>query len=288
VIRAHPVDVLLRVGGTADAADLVALCGRPALRRAVADGTVVRLARGRYAMPLTPDPRRAAARLRGVVSHTSAAQHWDLAVLRAPDRPHVTIDPRRGRVTAGAAVLHWSRLADCEVHDGVTSPLRTVLDCARTLEEAPALAIADSALRQQLVGRDELLTAAAAVRGAGRRRAIWVAENADPRAESPLESALRAIVLVHRLFGFEPQVVVADDGFFARVDLAHRRLRVVLEADSFEHHGTRGALVRDCRRYDELTVRGWRVLRFAWEHVMFEPQWVAATVGALVRPARCA
>ena len=99
---------------------------------------------------------------------------------------------------------------------------------------------------------------------------------------------MRAIVLQARLRGFEPQVVISDDGFSARVDLAHRRLRLVLEADSFEHHGTRGALVRDCRRYDELTVRGWRVLRFAWEHVMFEPEWVAATVGALVRPARCA
>jgi very-short-patch-repair endonuclease len=288
VVRAHPVDVLLRVGGTAAAADLLALCGRPALRRAVADGMVVRIARGRYALPETPDPRRAAARLSGVVSHTSAAQHWDLPVLRAPDRPHVTIDPRRGRVTSGAVVLHWARLAASEIHDGVTSPLRTVLDCARTLEPAPGLAVGDSARRQGLVGADELRAAAAGVRGAGRRSAMWVAEHADPRAESPLESALRAIVLQGRLHGFEPQVVIADDGFSARVDLAHRRLRVVLEADSFEHHGSRAALVRDCRRYDELTIRGWRVLRFAWEQVMFEPGWVAATVGALVRPARCA
>jgi very-short-patch-repair endonuclease len=191
-------------------------------------------------------------------------------------------------VDGRGVVLHWSALPGDDIHEGVTSPLRTVLDCARTLEPAAALAVADSALRQWLVGPSGLRAAAQAVRGTGRRRALWAAEHADPRAESPLESALRAVVLGAGLRGFEPQVLIADDGFRARVDLAHRGLRVVLEADSFEHHGTRAALARDCRRYDELTVRGWRVLRFAWEHVMFEPEWVAATVTAAVRPARTA
>jgi len=183
-------------------------------------------------------------------------------------------------------VLHWSGLSRCDIVDGVTSPLRTVLDCARTLDPPAALAVADSALRQLLVGPAELLAAARAVRGPGARRARWVAEHADGRAESPLESALRAIVLLAGLRGFEPQVLIADDGFRARVDLAHRGVRLVLEADSFEHHGNRSALVRDCRRYDELTIRGWRVLRFAWEQVMFEPEWVAATVAAAMHNAR--
>src|SRR3954449_444061 len=51
MIRARPVDVLLRVGGTAGAADLVALCGQPALRRSLRNSAVVRIARGRYALP---------------------------------------------------------------------------------------------------------------------------------------------------------------------------------------------------------------------------------------------
>jgi very-short-patch-repair endonuclease len=209
-----------------------------------------------------------------------------MAVLRAPDQPHVTIDPRRARVDGRGAVLHWATLPACDIHEGVASPLRTVLDCARTLEPAGALAVADSALRQWLVRAGDLRAAAETVRGSGRRRALWVAEHADPRAESPLESALRAVILLAGIRGFEPQVLIEDDKFRARVDLANERLRVVLEADSFEHHGSRVALARDCRRYDELTVRGWRVLRFAWEHVMFEQEWVAATVGALARPAR--
>jgi very-short-patch-repair endonuclease len=63
-----------------------------------------------------------------------------------------------------------------------------------------------------------------------------------------------------------------------RVDLGDRRRRIALEADSFEYHGTRRALRDDCRRYDELARAGWTVLRFAWEHVVGDPRWVASVV----------
>ena len=45
----------------------------------------------------------------------------------------------------------------------------------------------------------------------------------------------------------------------------------MLEADSFEFHGERAALSRDCERYDELVARDWLVLRFTWEQVMHRP-----------------
>jgi very-short-patch-repair endonuclease len=70
------------------------------------------------------------------------------------------------------------------------------------------------------------------------------------------------------------------------VDLGDPRCRVALEADSFEHHGTRRALRDDCRRYDELVRVGWTVLRFAWEHVVLDPAWVRAVVGDVVESAR--
>jgi very-short-patch-repair endonuclease len=82
--------------------------------------------------------------------------------------------------------------------------------------------------------------------------------------------------------GFEPQVVIEDDEFDARVDLGHQDLRLVVEADSFEFHGTRKALVADCRRYVSLVVRGWTVLRFSWEDVMYDPDWVVECVRACV------
>ena len=46
------------------------------------------------------------------------------------------------------------------------------------------------------------------------------------------------------------------------------RRRLILEADSFEWHGSRRALVRDARRYNNFVIAGWLVLRFSWEDVM--------------------
>jgi very-short-patch-repair endonuclease len=52
----------------------------------------------------------------------------------------------------------------------------------------------------------------------------------------------------------------------------------VVEADSFEWHGNRASVRRDCRRYNALAIRGWIVLRFSWEDVMFQPQYVRQTL----------
>jgi len=277
-----PVEALQRLGGSSKATDLVPLTGRRALRSAFERGDVVRLARGRYALPGAPDPFVTATALDGVVSHISAAEHWGLAVVVRPLAPHITVGRHRHGLGRPGAELHWADLRPHEVSGRVTTPLRTVLDCARTLAFGEALAVADSALRLGLVTSSELSSCAAALRGAGRARVLRVVAAADPLAASALESLLRAILLDAGLQGFVPQLEVSGDGFFARVDLGHRELRIVLEADSFEHHGHRSALVRDCRRYDELVVRGWLVLRFAWEQVVADPQWVAEMVAAVV------
>jgi very-short-patch-repair endonuclease len=106
--------------------------------------------------------------------------------------------------------------------------------------------------------------------------------HADGRADNPFESVLRAIAIGVAGLSVEPQVRISHDDFYARVDLADEQLRIVLEADSFEFHGERRALATDCRRYDELVARGWVVLRFAWEQVMFEPAWVASVIRRVV------
>lgn len=275
--RPDPAEVLARLGHTATARDLAAVCGRHQLRAAVARGDIIRVARGDYALPNLPDPRLSAAALQGVVSHSSAARLWGLDVMSLTRTPQVTV-PRHRKRRVTAAVLHWVDLAPSDVVDEVTSPLRTVLDCGRTLPFPEALAVADSALRLGLIGPAAVASSADSLSGPGRSRIRKVVEAADGRAGSGLESVLRGTLLSGGLGAFEPQVQIRDGGFRARVDLADVELGIVLEADSFEHHGSRADLVRDCRRYDELAVRGWLVLRFAWEHVMFEPDWVLTTV----------
>lgn len=279
--QASGVDVvaaLAAVGGTATAAQLVAVVGRRALAAAVSRGEVARVGRGVYALPSVPPALQTAAALRGVVSHESAAQLLFLDTVHPPTAAHVTL-PRHARRRPPAGVVpHWPRLAPDEVHGGVTRPLRTVLDCARTLPFREALAVADSALRREAVTRVQLVGAAEQSRGAGRAMVLRVATLADGRAANPFESALRGTVLDAGLTTFEPQVRLRGRGAVVRVDLADRKRRIVLEADSFAWHGSREALARDCRRYDQLVAGGWLVLRFAWEQVMFDERWVARTV----------
>ncbi len=119
-------------------------------------------------------------------------------------------------------------------------------------------------------------------RGHGRQRVLRVIEAADGRADNPFESVLRAIGLDVPGLRLVPQVEIRIPGrWLMRPDLVDERLRIVVEADSFEHHGSRKALVLDCAGYDNLAADGWTVLRFAWEHVMHRPAWVRSTIMAV-------
>ena len=156
-----------------------------------------------------------------------------------------------------------------------------MLDCARTLPFAEALAVADSALRRRACEREELISRARTLRGAGSARVRRVLQLADERADNPMESVLRAVVAATGVGGFEPQLQVDEGGLLARVDLGDRRRRIALEADSFTFHGTRAALDHDCRRYSDMVAADWSVLRFSYEQVMFDHSWVASRVTAL-------
>jgi very-short-patch-repair endonuclease len=279
---------LTRQGGVAEHAELVAAGSRRSLAQALAAGQVVRDARGRYAFPTADEGRRAARRLNGVASHLTAAAHWGWAVKTGPDQPWVTV-PRNRNVSPGdqrSVHVSWRRLDALDVIDGwVTEPVRTVVDCAATLPFDDALAVADSALRAGDLTATELSQAAGAHPARGRARVARVARHACADAANPFESVLRAICLDVPGLSVAPQVEIADETFHARVDLADVRLRIVAEADSFAFHGAREQLRRDCWRYDELVARGWVVLRFAWEQVMFAPDWVRSILVEAVRRA---
>ena len=287
------VEVLERLGGTATRGQLVALTSRAAVDRATAGGHLVRLARGRWALPVVDDAVAAAHRLTGTVSHTSAALVHGWSVKHAPARPHVTVPRTRRLASRPGATVHWADLAAAEREGLVTSPGRTLSDCLRTLPFDEALAVADSALRDGF-GRSELLRLAEDLRGPGAARARRVAGFADARAANPFESVLRAIARGVEGLEVEAQVEIWEPAFLGRVDLADRQRRIVLEADSFAWHGGRQQLASDCRRYNRLVVHGWTVLRFSWEDVMVHAADVRQVLEAAVAEhaqrscARCA
>lgn len=109
-----------------------------------------------------------------------------------------------------------------ELPDGlvVTSPRRTVADCARTLWAPDALAIVDSALRQQLLTRSELAQTLTLMKGwPGIVQARRLLRLADPRRENALESWSALAFDDTGVPMPEFQMDVRDpDGFVGRVD----------------------------------------------------------------------
>jgi hypothetical protein len=173
----------------------------------------------------------------GVLSHLSAATAWRLPLLVAPEKPHLTLPIKRRPRPGPPAVLHWADTTEDERRARVTSLLRTVLDCARILPFADSLAVADAALATGRLNKDELLAGAASMRGPRCPNARRAAAAATHQSGSFLESMLRALLITEGIEGFEPQVLVSNGSFRARVDLGHQQARVALEAEGFELHG---------------------------------------------------
>lgn len=268
---------LTDLGGVASWPELQGLVTRKAVRAALADGVIVKLRRGTYALCGTDDGLAAAARLGGVLSHLSAAHAHGWKVARPPQQHHVTVGKNRSRLTApGGVTVHWG---DVGKQTGVTDHVRTVVDCARTLPFPEALAVADSALRARAVTREQLMSAVEASPRTGRARALRVMRAADARAANPFESVLRAHALEVTGLCVVPQGEIED---WLHPDLVDFRLRIAIEADSWSYHSLREAFEYDIRRYTGLVRDGWVVLRFTWDDVLQKPAYVKAVLRDVV------
>lgn len=274
------VVALAQLGGTASSGQLLTVVSRHRLQRAVAERRVLRVARGRYCLPELDRAMVAAVRLHGVVSHRSAAllRGWELH--RPPPEPEIVVARHRDIPAArrrGVAV-RWRQLSAEEVQARVTSPLRTVIDCARDLRLVDSLAVADAARRAGDVSGPELRAAVAGLPRTGRAKAERVLLQASAAPANAFESTLRALSIEAVGPLLVPQVSFEVAGLRVRPDLVCRRLRLVIEADSFAFHTKRHQLVRDCWRYNERSLAGWLVLRFTWDQVMFSPEWVVDVI----------
>jgi hypothetical protein len=161
-----------------------------------------------------------------------------------------------------------------------TSILRTLADLALQLPLADAVAIADEALHQGLVGLPQLDRYAQDRSGSkGVARLRRVVALAEPAAESPMETRLRLLIVLAGLPQPEAQVSLHDAAgrFIGRVDLLYRAARIAIEYDGGLHRDT---LVADNRRQNRLLDAGYRLLRFTAADVLGNPGSVVALVRA--------
>lgn len=280
-----PVAALEGLGGYATRAGLIkAGVTRHAIYRALDSARIVRLRRGTYGLGL-PDGTMllaaASTALGATVSHDSAAALWDLEMVHQP-ATWVTVARDRSRATYPGVSVRRAAVDKTAVRHGlaVTTPLRTVLDCARVLSLADAVVIADSALRKGLVKIDELRSAATAVNGRLAARVRRVAALADPRCGSVLESLLRVLLVEAGVSLDRTQWTIRDDEglFVAVVDFAWLGARLIVEADGFEFHSERSDYRKDRRRANAYCRLDWRLLRFSWEDIRLDPDYVVEAV----------
>lgn len=231
--------------------------------------------------------RAAVIGLDGCASGVSAAGVWGIELVEDPVAHEVTVGRNRGRARWSGTTVRRRDLDpdDWTEVDGlrVTTQLRTVLDLCRSLPLAEAVAAADSALRHELVSVEELVAAAVCLPPArGRCAVARVVRLVDPQSGSVLESTCRVLLVLAGLAPARTQYVVrgTTGQFVGRVDFAWPDLKLVVETDGFAFHADRERYRADRRRGNALVLAGWRVLRFSWEDVWYEPDRVVAEVRA--------
>lgn len=273
-----PLAALEELGCVASRKQLVAM-GVPitAITKALEAKEITRVRHGKYVAGDGAGLIATAEALGGVVSHLSAALHYGWTLKASPPRPTVTL-PRTARSVPGFA-CHWRPLRTDELEDRVTSRIDTVIACARSYDYDVALCVADSALRERTVTQTQLIAAALASPRSGRAKALRVARDADYRSANAFESCTRAIANSVPGLCVRPQAWI---GRTARVDLLDKELGIVVECESFAHHGTKEALARDVRRYTALARLGYVVVRFTWAEVMYAPDYVRQALADVV------
>jgi very-short-patch-repair endonuclease len=258
----------------------------------VANGKLHRVHRGVYAVGhpvLTPHGRWMAGVLAGgpgaVLSHAAAAALWGLRPSAA-----VIVDvtvPGTGSRKRQGLRIHRARTLETTTYERVpvTTPERTILDLAATLQRRPLERLLDQAENTRLTDVPSLEALARAHTGhRGAPKLLAALDTHTPsttRTRSGLEERFLAICRRHGLP--QPRVNHYVEG--RERDFVFPGQRLVIEIDSFTHHRSRRAFEDDRYRDATLLQAGYRTLRITDTQVEYAPDEVAATLQAILRPA---
>lgn len=172
--------------------------------------------------------------------------------------------------------------------DGIpcTSVARTLLDLSTVVNRRDLERACDRAEVLQLFdlrALQDVLQRCNGHRGAGALRAVLSghAIGAD-LTRSELEERFLALCQLAALPRPECNTWLVLGPAGVEADFVWRDQRLVVETDGRIVHSTRQAFERDRRRDQRLMLAGWRVVRFTWREVVYEPSVVAETVRALL------
>lgn len=179
----------------------------------------------------------------------------------------------------------------------MTNPLRTMVDLAAVLPPDEVEDALDAGLRWPSLFSVAAVKATLdrlagkARSGAGvLRKVLEEREFGSTVSDSDLEKRMSKLL---RQAGLPPAVfhyVVRTPAglFLAEVDFAYPEIKLVIEVDGFDAHGTPRAMAKDFVRQNGLAPYKWHVLRFTWGQVTDEPEMVAGTIRRTLEGLRAA
>jgi hypothetical protein len=172
---------------------------------------------------------------------------------------------------------------DITSEDGfpVTTLARTLFDLAEIAPYETLKGAAEEADRLKLLRLRELEEVCE--RGRGRRallptRRLLAELHAPDEGRSPLEIRFAAFVREYEL----PSPVQNVDVLGHEVDALWPAAKLVVELDSWEHHGHRAAFERDRIRDPKLLIAGYRTVRVTHRRLDREPDLLAAEIRQLL------
>jgi hypothetical protein len=267
--------------------------GRDRVRR----GLLVRVHRGVYAVGHRQLRREGwwmaavlAAGEGAALSHRDAAALHGILPPGSHQRTEVT-------TTGRAATTDRIRVCPTTVLDGeetttrrgipVTTVARTLVDLAHTVTKDRLAKALNEAERLHLLDANALersLAKTAERHGRGyratREALAELAETGVVFTRSELEE--RFLSLVVTPYGLpRPLTNASIEGM--EFDAVWREQRVVVELDGWSSHHTRRAFQEDRERSNELTAKGYRVLRFTYADVSRRPERIAHRVARALR-----
>jgi len=257
-------------------------------------GEADRLAGPAHEVPLRARIRAALLTLgpQATATLTSAAHLHGFPVLPPDPTVQIATPAQRRRLDQSGLIVRQLVLAERDVvrfdNMRVTTPARTAADLVLALNRYDAVGMLDGAIQAGLLGRSDLAMANSMVKGRrGAVRARRGLAEADGRSGSPLETRIRLICADAGIPPEELQYVITDSAgrVLAIADLAWPSRRLLVEADGAVVHGRPDALYWDRRRQNELTARGYTVIRFTWADAM-RPGYVVTAIRRALQPTR--
>lgn len=206
-----------------------------------------------YRLPLIDDHDPATGAVEHLLNDVAVPRH--LPALTMGGR---TLHRRQLRLASGEFVRRPGGL-------WVTSPARTLVDCAGLLTHEALICALDSALHREPDLLPKLVLAADRHRAVGAPALRRGLARTDGRAESAAETLAR-LILLPALPGLCPQVRLFDNAarLVARFDLGDEEIRLCVESDGQAGHAGERMVAKDQRRDLRTKSFGWWTERATW------------------------